>query len=79
MIDYYETVKKLIGPIEPVGETNVDEVRMENLKAMTGMLDTLLGDIMDVARHNIGRTEYSMKQAGKHAHNFLHSIGIDGY
>jgi hypothetical protein len=74
-----DVVKKLIGSIEPIGKTEVDEKRLENLKAMTEMLDALLGEVMNVARFNKDRVEYSMNQCGKHAHSFLRSIGIEDY
>jgi hypothetical protein len=78
-MEYYDVVTKLIGNINPIGKTEVDEVRLKNLKEMTQMLDTLLGDVMDVARFNKDRPEYSMNQCGKHAHSFLCSIGIKDY
>ena len=34
-IDVYKVVKKLIGEIDPIGETQTDDERFENLKAMT--------------------------------------------
>lgn len=37
MIDTYEVVKKIIGKIEPLGETNIDNDRFENLKKYDGV------------------------------------------
>jgi hypothetical protein len=37
-IDIYKVVKKLIGAIEPVGATHIDEGRFENLKVMTELV-----------------------------------------
>ncbi|HEY9874549.1 MAG TPA: hypothetical protein V6D12_14000 [Candidatus Obscuribacterales bacterium] len=67
--DVYQTVKKLIGPIEPIGDTWADEGRWINLQAMTYLVGNLLLDISKVARHK-GRVEFSMARAGEHADKF---------
>ena len=36
-MDYYEVVKKLIGEVDPVGETHIDNERFENLKKNDGI------------------------------------------
>jgi len=72
----YDVVKKLIGPINPVGETNTDNERFENLKAMCELVDQLLTDIDDVAYKNKDRHELSMKRAGEYASKFYDKIGI---
>jgi len=74
-MNIYEIVTKLVGPIMPVGETNTDDKRLENLKTMCDLVDKLLCDIYEVAP-NMHRHEYSMKRAGEHADEFLTSIGI---
>ena len=79
MIDIYEVVNKLVGPIEPVGETNTDNERFENLENMTALLDCLMADVADIARFNKDREEYSMNKAGKHAHSFFAKNGIEDY
>lgn len=33
-MDIYEVVTKLVGPIDPAGETHTDKKRFENLKVM---------------------------------------------
>ena len=77
MVDVYEVVKKLIGPIDAVGESNTDEKRLANLKEMISLAELLISDISDVARHNINRHEHSMKTIGKEAHDFLKAHGIE--
>jgi len=71
-----EIVKKLVGPIDPVGETNEDNRRFENLKTMTELVDLLLTDIDYVTLENAHRVEYSMKRAGEFASKFFDQIGI---
>ena len=76
-IDIYEVVKKLIGPINPVGATHIDEKRLENLKELTRLVDNLLSDI-DKVLFLCGEdsTLYSVKAAGQHARKFFDKIGI---
>jgi len=72
-MEIYDVVKKLLGEIEPVGETHVDDKRFENLSATTLLVDKLLFDISQVAV-SASRQEYSMSRAGKHAEQFLKDI-----
>jgi len=75
-MDYYQIVRKLIGEIEPVGETNTDEKRLENLKNMTALISKLLTDVDYVACNNLNSSEYSRIMAGKFASDFFDSLGI---
>jgi hypothetical protein len=74
---HLEIVNKLIGPIEPVGETTADDTRYENLKAKCELAESLIMEIQFVANANKNRQEYSMKRAGEYAERFLgNTIGI---
>lgn len=75
-MDIHEVVKKLIGPIDPVGETNTDNNRFKNLEAMTELVDALLRDIDVVTVDNLGRPEHSRNKAGEFASKFFDRIGI---
>ena len=66
----YDVVKELVGKIDPVGETNEDNRRFENLKTMTALVEALLSDIDYVAITYSDRGEYSMSRAGKYAGKF---------
>ena len=70
----YEVINKLIGNIEPVGESHTDEKRLENIKQLTKLVDRLITDISDVARYNKDRQEYSMIEIGQHANSFLKNL-----
>ena len=78
-MDYYGIITKLIGSIEPVGESNTDESRYENLQQMTLLVDRLIQDLRQVSEENKDRIEYSMKRIGEYATKFLkyHNIGED--
>ena len=66
----YDVVCKLVGAIDPIGETYTDNQRFENLKVMTGLVDRLIFNLAEVA-NNKKRVEYSMKKAGEFADKFL--------
>ena len=70
----YAVVKKLIGPINPVGDTTVDDERFENLKQFIDVFEDMLGDIRIVALSNHHRGEYSRKRAGDYCDSFLKKI-----
>lgn len=65
-----DVVLKLIGPIMPIGETNEDEDRLENLRQFIKLVDALVEEMNDIAG-NAERAEYSMSRAGKMAEKFL--------
>lgn len=66
-----EFVMKLIGPIEPVGDSSVDPKRLENLKELCKLTELLVARIDRIGNENLRREEWSMKEAGKFADNFL--------
>ena len=69
-MDIHEIVKKLIGPVNPVGETNIDNDRFENLKVLTDLADKLLSDIDDVAAKYKNNDQFSMIRASEFADKF---------
>jgi hypothetical protein len=71
--EVYDVVKKLIGEVQPVGDSSADEFRMRNLKVMTDLVERLLADIVRVALQ-AGRQESSVRQAGKFAERVLAEI-----
>lgn len=75
-MDVYEIVKKLVGPISPIGETHVDDQRFENLKAFTELTDRMLADIGNVTHENEGKHEFSIKRAVAHSSDFYKRVGI---
>ena len=77
-MDIYDVVTKLVGKINPVGESNEDDRRFENLNTLTDLIDKLLSDIEYVARQN-NEPEYSVSRAGKFASKFLDQIEEGGW
>ena len=72
-MELYEIVMKLVGPVQPVGETNADDARLKNIQALTELVDRLLGEIQ-TASYNADRVESSMKAIGKHAMAYLSDL-----
>lgn len=72
-----EIVETLVGEINPIGETNEDEVRFENLKVMCDLANNLISKIDDVSYKNKDRYEFSIKRSAEYAEKFLtEQIGI---
>lgn len=72
-----ETIIKIIdalnGSVKPVGETNVDNKRFDNLKALEEIINCLLDDVQMLIP-NRNRHEYSMKRAGDEAVGYLREV-----
>lgn len=66
----YDVIKKLLGPINPQGESNTDKERYENLEATIEVVNQLIGDVINVS-HNRTRHEMSMREAGQKAYGYL--------
>jgi hypothetical protein len=72
-----EIVQKLIGNIQPLGDSSRDPERFENLKAMCELVNNLVTAIDDVAYQYSESHEYSVKEMGQYADNFLtKTLGI---
>ena len=61
-----DIVMSIIGEIEPVGESHVDDQRFNNLLMLQQTIDVLLDDIMYCLPY-LNRVEYSMKRSAKQA------------
>jgi len=65
-----DVVRKLVGPIQPVGETRADEARLENLKEVGELIELLLCDL-ETAAMSAERSEASMMAIGRYAKMLL--------
>jgi len=66
----YQIIEQLIGPIMPIGESNTDKKRLENMGEHLSLIYALLKDVRLVANYK-DRHEHSMRLAGKRAQEFL--------
>ena len=69
-VNIYELINNLIGNIDPIGESNEDEKRFDNLKEYTELIDKLMVNVRDVARSHEHHA-FSIQRSGKHARAFL--------
>lgn len=69
-MELIDVVKKLNGPIGPVGDSVVDGNRYQNLEQMLDMLDTLIDDVCAVSKERNAH-QSSLQKAGKKAHQWL--------
>lgn len=61
---------KMIGEIEPVGETYTDDARFDHLILLLNTLDILIDEVRFILP-DIDRYEYSMQKAGKEVKNWI--------
>lgn len=73
----YDVVKKLIGDIRPVGESNEDTRRFENLKKMCELFDEIHTAIDAVAYDFKNDKQGSVKHSCDYANKFLDKLGIN--
>lgn len=72
-MDIYTVIKRIIGNIEPYGDTDIDETRIDNLKNHIDVTFSLIEDLIKVAKHK-DRYEASIKDMGNLAYNELLEI-----
>ena len=66
-----EIVLKLTGQIRPVGETNEDNRRYENLEELLDLTNELLKEIDSVAYNYRNDSRYSIKRAAERCSKFF--------
>lgn len=69
-----DVIRKLIGHINPVGETNSDNEAFQNIKKQCEVINDLLEDVQRIASLHRNRQEYSMKRVGTLAQEFIDLI-----
>lgn len=65
-----DILMKLVGEIEPIGETQTDSKRYENLMLLQNTVDYLIYEMCEVSKCS-KHGEYSMSRAGKAATGWL--------
>ena len=68
-----EVVRKIVGSIEPYGDTNIDNERFENLVTHASLVTELIADMIETAKYR-NRPEYSMSNLGEHAYEELQEL-----
>jgi hypothetical protein len=72
-MDYYEVVKKLIGTIEPIGDSSIDERIFKNLKKMIDLVDMMIIDLEEIVPMRF-RQEASIKKAGLEVNRYFNGL-----
>ncbi len=76
-MNYTEIVMKLIGPINPIGRTEIDNETFKNLLNLCNLVDDLVAKINNVSYNNLDAHEYSIKRSADYAADFLtKTLGI---
>ena len=66
-----DTIMRLIGEIEPVGDTNIDTIRLMNMHRLQELIEALIFEVQHVCCIYSDNKEYSMKSIGEDALNWL--------
>ena len=67
--DTHDIVQRLCGMIEPVGDSNVDEIRLDNLEDTIFVAERLIDDILNIVKYK-SEWQHSMSVAGHRAERF---------
>lgn len=71
---YADLIDKFVGPVNPIGETNEDDRRFENLKLLCDLTHLTIDKLVDVRENSKNREEYSIKRAFHLADEALRTI-----
>lgn len=66
----YTVVNKLVGEIEPTGDSSVDAARYENLIHLLEFLDLILPDVVNIQKY-YNSPAYSESRSGKYTRNWM--------
>jgi len=77
-LELVDIVRKVIGPISPLGESHADEIRLRNVEELLDLMDELMSDIHNIAESD-SRHEASMKKLGVLARSWLNEQSEDAF
>lgn len=72
-----KVVLDLIGNVNPVGSTHIDEKRLKNLEVLGQVFYYLFETLSNVEYNNRNKVEYSMKHASDTAKKFINDTVCD--
>ncbi len=72
----HEILRKLIGKIKPIGETNTDNIRYENLNIQLKLMKELNSEIISIAYELRNRQEFSISRSVKLCNKYLDDLKI---
>lgn len=71
---HHDIVKKLIGPIAPVGDSAIDKERLKNLKDFCSLVENVMYDLDDIYSRNINSKEHSVYEIARQAERTLEDV-----
>lgn len=74
---HIEIIEKLIGPIEPVGDSAIDEKRLGNIDEYLNLFDEMYGKLISIHMRNKGMHQHSIKEVVKCIETRLSGIKED--
>lgn len=78
-MELIDVVNKLVGRIEPIGDTAIDEERFENLKLYCELINEMVKRVDDVVCNNWGSRLASVKRFNDYISDFLtNTLKIEG-
>ena len=78
-MELIDIIDKLVGRIEPIGDTSVDEERFENLKAYCELINEMVKRVDDVVFNNWDSRLASVKKFNDYISDFLtNTLKIEG-
>lgn len=78
-MELIDIVNKLVGRIEPIGDTSIDCERFENLKAYCELINEMVKRVDDVVCNNWDSSLASVKRSNYYISDFLtNTLKIEG-
>jgi len=74
LYDLHGIVHKIVGNITATGEHSVDTKRLDNLKELCELTESLIDEIKEVSDDNHNSHEDSVKEITKCAYNFIQDM-----
>lgn len=71
-----EILIRLLGEIEPWGETNIDTLRFKNVENYKVALEFIINKLSRASKAK-DRPEYSMQKIGKECFDILREFGLE--
>jgi hypothetical protein len=75
-MELFEIVLKLTGEVRPVGSSNIDDERYENLKTLLELMEKLHLEIDKIATDNKDSHEFSRSRAAKKCMEYIEWLGV---
>lgn len=76
-MEIFDVVKKLTGKINPVGSSEIDNERFENLKVYCELFDKMHTELCDIAWENKDMKQFSIKNSVDYINKILDKLSSE--